>query len=181
MTNYRRKRTLPKDRSPKFNINSQITASEVRLLDEENKMLGIMSLKEARELAESKELDLVEINPKSEPPVVKLVEYNKFKYQIQKANAKKAVKAEDDKQIRISVRISEHDMLVQTRKIDTFLEKGIKVKIRVRMERREKQHPEVAEETINKFISLIKHEFIIETQPTLNGDSYIATIKPKNK
>lgn len=179
MTNYRRKRTPPKDRTPKFNVNNQIKAPEVRILDEEGKMLGIFTRAEMLKLAEEQEIDVIEINPKSNPPVVKLVDYNKFKYQVQKANAKKDTKTDETKQIRISVRISIHDMQVQSRKIDKFLEKGIKVRIRVQMRGREKAHPEVAEETMMTFLAQITGEYQLENPPKLTGDSYLATIKPK--
>lgn len=180
MTNYRRrKRTPPKDRAPNYNVNDQIYASEVRVLDEEGKMLGVFTRQVALRMAEEKLLDVIEVNPKGTPPVVKFMDYNKFKYQTQKNKANKIAKVDDVKQVRISVRISIHDMEVQARKIEKFLEKDIKVKIQVRMERREKQHPQVAEETMKVMMSLIKSEYIIETEPQLNGDSYWASIKPK--
>jgi translation initiation factor IF-3 len=180
MTNYnRRKRTPPKDRAPKFAINEQIRAEEVRILDENNEMLGIFSRKEMFALADERGIDVVEVNPKSNPPVVKFVDYNKFKYQMQKAAAKQDVKTDDLKQIRISVRISTHDMQVQTRKIDAFLEKGIKVRIRVQMKRREKQYPEVAEETLHAFLTFVTKPYEQLTDPKLAGDSFVVTIKSK--
>lgn len=179
MTNYRRKRTPPKDKTPKFNINERIDAQEVRVLDQEGQMLGVFSREKMFEMANQRETDVVEINPKSNPPVVKLVDWNKFKYQVQKSNAKKEQKTDEMKQIRISVRISEHDMLVQTRKIDTFLEKDIKVRIRVQMRGREKQHPDVAEETLQNFLKLVTAEYVELNPPKLAGDSYVVTIKAK--
>jgi translation initiation factor IF-3 len=178
MTNYRRKRTPPKDRTPKFNVNEQIKAEEVRILEADGTMIGVFSRKEMFAMAEERETDVVEINPKSNPPVVKFVDYNKFKYQVQKS-AKKETKTDETKQIRISVRISVHDMQVQTRKIDSFLQKGIKVRIRVQMRGRERQHPEVAQETMQTFLGLITEEYVLENDPKLAGDSYIASIKPK--
>jgi translation initiation factor IF-3 len=179
MTNYRRKRTQPKDRAPNYNVNDQINAPELRVLDEEGKMLGVFSRSEVLRMAEERFLDVIEVNPKGNPPVVKFMDYNKFKYQTQKNKANKVAKIDDVKQIRISVRISIHDMEVQARKIEKFLQKDIKVKIQVQMQRREKQHPQVAEETMKVMMGLIKAEYIVENEPMLNGDSYWVSIKPK--
>jgi translation initiation factor IF-3 len=179
MTNYRRKRTIPKDKSPKFAINEDIRADEMRVLDEEGQMLGVFTRAEVSRISQEKELDIIEVNPKANPPVVKLMDYNKFKYQFGKSQAAKAKQIDDTKNIRVSVRISIHDMLVQARKIDTFLEKGLKVRLQVQMRGREKQHPEVAQETMNTFIGLITKPYVFENEPKLAGDSDFATIKPK--
>jgi len=85
MTNYRRRRSKPKDTTRKFVVNQKIHANEVRLIDEESQMLGIMTLAEARAIATEQDKDLVEINPKATPPVIKLIEYSKFKYLMTKA------------------------------------------------------------------------------------------------
>jgi translation initiation factor IF-3 len=180
MTNYRRKRTPQKDTAKKFNINTQITALEVRLLDSEGAMIGIMSRKEALDLAQERELDLIEINPKSNPPVVRLMDYYKFKYQQSKSDAAKKVKKEETKTIRVSVRVSINDLNVRAKKINEFLEKGCKVKMQVQMKGREKAHPEVAEETMRTFIEMINPElYAFESEAKLLGDSSFATIKPK--
>jgi len=113
MTNYRRKRTPPKDRTPQYNVNEDIRAETVRLLDEEGAMVGIFSLQDALKMGQERELDLIEINPKAEPPVVKFMDYYKFSYQMRKSAATKSTKTDVLKQIRVSVRISIHDMQVQ--------------------------------------------------------------------
>lgn len=179
MTNYRRKRTQPKEVAKQYRVNKEIPPSQVRVLDEENQMLGIMQLNEAIELAIEKNCDVVEINPKSEPPVVKIIDYNKFSYQQSKSKPKSTSNKNETKTLRVSVRVSINDLQVRGKKADEFLEKGMKVKLQVQMRGREKSHPEVAEETIKTFLSLITFEYIFEAEPKLFGDSSFATIKPK--
>jgi translation initiation factor IF-3 len=179
MTNYRRKRTQPKDLSKQYRVNKEIVADLVRVLDEENQMLGIFSVAKAIEIAIEKDCDVVEINPKSEPPVVKIIDYNKFAYQQSKSKPKTSATKNETKTLRVSVRVSINDLQVRAKKADEFLEKGMKVKLQVQMRGREKSHPEVAEETMTTFLSLITHEFIYEAEAKLFGDSSFATIKPK--
>jgi translation initiation factor IF-3 len=180
MTNYRRKRTPPKDTGKKFNINNQIQAKEVRVLDEEGQMLGIFHIKEAIRIAEEKELDIIEINPKAVPPVVRMMDFYKFKYQQAKSDAAKPKKKDEIKTLRVSVRVSINDLGVRAKKIKEFLEKGFRVKLQVQMKGREKAHPEVAEETMKTFVGLVDVEdYIWESEPKLMGDSVYATMKPK--
>jgi translation initiation factor IF-3 len=180
MTNYRRRRTPPKDSGKRYNINEALIGKEFRVLDEEGAMLGVMGRKEALDMAQEKELDLIEINPKAEPPVVKLMDFYKFKYQQSKSEAAKKIKKEETKTIRVSVRVSINDLNVRANKIKEFLSKSFKVKMQVQMKGREKAHPEVAVETMKIFIGLIDPElYIFESEPKLVGDSTYATIKPK--
>jgi translation initiation factor IF-3 len=179
MTNYRRKKNLPKPVGKRFNVNSQVAGTEFRVINEEGGMVGILSRAELFALAEEKELDIVEINPKAEPPVVKVIDYHKFKYQLQKSESSKPAKGTETKTILVSVRISIHDLKVRVNKIHEFLERGDKVKLQVKMKAREKSHPEVAQETLKTFLSLIEDQYTFENNPELLGDSYIATIKPK--
>lgn len=179
MTNYRRRRAKPKDTSKKFRINKQIRANEVRLLDPEGSMLGIFSVKEALAMAIEQELDLIEINPKSQPPVCRIMDYNKFKYQQAKSNQANKQKKNEMKTLRVSVRVSLNDLGVRARKAEGFLEKGMKVKLQVQMRGREKAHPEVAVDTMKNFIEMIETEYAFESEPKLIGDSSFAVIKPK--
>jgi translation initiation factor IF-3 len=179
MTNYRRKRPPIRDASKQFNVNNQITSPEIRVIDEEGGMVGVYNIHDALRMAEDREMDLIEINPKANPPVVKLIEYTKFKYQQDKAEKTKPKISTDNKTLRVSVRISIHDLQVQGRKADEFLEKGLKVKLQVQMRGREKQHPEVANETMISFLAAVTQPYIFETEPKLVGDSAFCTIKPK--
>jgi translation initiation factor IF-3 len=179
MTNYRRRRRPKRDLTPKFNINERIPDQNIRLIGPEGEFLGIMTTQEGLSLAEEKELDLVEINPKANPAVVKMVDYNKFKYEQSKSGADKQKKEDKIKTIRVSVRIAPHDLAFQAKKCDQFLEKGMKVKLQVQMKGREKAHPEVAEEVLFQFLNLIEKEFTYVQEPKRISDSHFATVQPK--
>lgn len=178
MTNYRRRKRAKRVKEKRYVVNGRIKADEVRLVDEEGGMIGVLSFDEAAKLAEDKEMDLVEINPKADPPVVKLIDYNKFKYQMSKSGADKQ-KKKTEKTLRVSVRVSENDLAVRAKKAQDFLEKGIKVKLQVQMRGREKAYPEVAKEVMEKFLSFIEGEYELENDIKLTGDSYFAFLKPK--
>jgi translation initiation factor IF-3 len=180
MTNYRRRKAKPKEIVKKFNINERISAGEVRVIDEAGEMVGVMTMEQALTLADETEKDLVEINPKANPPVVKLIQYSKFKYQQDKAEKSKPKSVDDNKTLRVSVRISVHDLAVQAKKADEFLKKGIKVKLQVQMRGREKSHPELSQEVMVKFLSLVTYEYKTEAEAKLLGDSCFIFLKPNN-
>jgi translation initiation factor IF-3 len=178
MANYRKKpKVIRKEVFQIFNINRDIKADKVRLIDEEGGMIGVMEFTEALALAESKLMDLVEINPKAVPPVVKLIDYNKFKYQIEKTTHKQ--KAKEEKTIRVSVRVSENDMNVRARQADGFLKDGHRVKLQVQMRGREKAYPEVAKEVLDMFVSKITVGFTMDLDSKQAGDSWFAFLKFK--
>ncbi len=178
MTNYRRRRRPKRDIGPRYVTNEYIRHDEMRLIGEEGNFIGIMSKVDALKLAENNEMDLVEINPKANPPVVKMMDFNKFKYQQSKHNQKP--KEDKIKTVRVSVRIGPHDLAVQAKKVDEFLGKGMKVKLQVQMKGREKAHPEVSEEVIWQFIKAITTEFKYLQEPKLISDSYFATVQALN-
>jgi translation initiation factor IF-3 len=181
MTNYRRRRNPPRKPGKQFNINERVKAEQIRLIDEEGNMIGIMSMDEARAISDERELDIIEINPKAEPPICKLMSFSKFKYLQSKSESKIVGNVKPTKTLRVSVRVSDNDLAVRARKADAFLQKGMKVKLQVKMTGREKAHPEVAEEGIYKFIEMVSEPFDYETEPKQTGDSYFATLKPGKK
>jgi translation initiation factor IF-3 len=162
----------------KFKINHQIRAHEVFLINEEGSNAGVMLLTEALHLAEDMGMDLVEVNPKGEPPVVKIMDFGQFKYEIDKKAHKQKVKQKkiDTKGIRLSVRIDEHDFNFRIDQAVKFLSKGNKLKVELQLKGRERQHPQKAFEVINKFISVLdsKEDFslIREQDLTKQGDKY---------
>lgn len=178
MTNYRRKKKPEKKISKDYTINEDITNDRVKIINEEG-LVGVYSRSEALALAEEMDKDLVLINPKSDPAIAKLIEFSKFKYQMEKAESGIKSKAAEVKILMVSVRISENDLLVRSRKADAFLKDGMKVKLQVKMRGREKAFPDIAKETLNVFIKLVTEEYVFETQPTLEGDSYTVVIKHK--
>jgi len=178
MTNYRRRRRPQQAPVTRYTANGRIFATTVRVVDEEGKMIGIMTRNEAIDLAFEQEKDLVLINPKAEPPVTKIIDLSKFKYQQQKAGEGKT-KKEVSKTLLVSVSISDNDLQVRANKAVQLLEKDVKVKLQVKMRGREKAHPQVAEEVINKFLKFIDCEYVIQVPPKQEGDSFTAQIKTK--
>jgi len=156
---------------------------EVRVIDAEGKMVGIMKIEEALRVAHEREVDLVEISPTAKPPVVKLLHYDKYRYQQEKAarEAKKKVKKVSVKGIRLSVRIGEHDLNFKAKKTIEFLTEGHKIKLDVVMRGREQAHPELAFELIKKFQELITVPFVKETGPSRMGGTVSVILAPNAK
>jgi translation initiation factor IF-3 len=180
MTNYRRRHKPIKTQTVRLEINHRIRDFELRVIDEKGENLGILKLTEALKIASERELDLVKINPKAIPAIAKIIDYRKFKYQQSKSENFKKNKEKKVKTIRVSVNIAPHDLAVQGNKCDEFLRKGHQVKLQVQMKGREKMHPEVAKEVMESFMALIKEPFDFIAEPKRLGDSYFASIKPKN-
>lgn len=137
-----------------FRKNLEIDVPQVMVLDEEGKPMGTMSTVQAVRLAEERGLDLVEINPKSEPPVTKLVSFSEFKYQKEKAARKQKAHSHtsDIKGIRLSVRIGEHDLATKKSQAEKFLERGDKVKVELILRGRENGKQDLANEIIRDFV-----------------------------
>lgn len=136
-------------------MNERIHAPEVRVIDENGQALGVISTEKAIQLAQERELDLVEVSPKAEPPVCKILDYGQFKYQKEKEARKQKAQAKEVelKVIRLSVRIGEHDLEVRQNQAAKFLDRGDKVKIELPMRGREKAHKDVAEEVMKTFLA----------------------------
>jgi len=168
-----RRRVPQKPLGPIYRANEQINVPEVRVIDEENKFLGVMRTEEAIKVAQERELDLVEVSPKETPPVCKILDYGAFKYQkekekrAQKAHAKKV----EVKGIRLSVKMGQHDLDVRKKQALDFLEGGDKLKIEILMRGREKAHGDIAIERINDFTKAIEqtYELFIEQAVTRQG------------
>jgi len=166
-----------------FNINEQITSPEVRLLDIENNNLGVLKTSEAITRAREMEMDLVEINPKAEPPVCKIIEFSHFKYQKEKEARKQKANAHESeiKGIRLSVRIGEHDMDVRKEQALAFLDRGDKVKAEIILRGRENARPDLAFETIREFQKLLaeKVEIRVEQEPSKQANKVTAIFAKK--
>jgi translation initiation factor IF-3 len=167
----------------KTRINHQIKVPELRVIDGTGKMLGIMKTSEALKLAEEQEVDLVEISPNANPPVAKLLNYDKYRYHQRKMaqEARKKVKKVMVKGVRLSVRIGEHDLNFKSKQVHDFLSHGHKVKIEVRMRGREQAHPELAYNLIKKFISEVTIPHVIEVPPKRMGRTVAGMISPQVK
>lgn len=146
-------------------------------------MVGIMKIEEALAVAREREVDLVEISPQAKPPVVKLLNYDKYRYQQEKAaqEARKKVKKVMMKEVRLSVRIGEHDLNFKAKQASEFMAEGHKVKADLRMRGREQAHPELAFDLLKKFQSLITVPFVKEAGPTKMGSTVSIIISPQSK
>ena len=171
----------------KFRINRQIIAPEVFLIDENGENVGNISTSEAIERATEIGLDLVEVNPTSNPPVAKIIDYGQLKYEKEKKahKQKQAQKKVDTKGVRLSVRISQNDLQLRIDQAVKFFKKGHKVKIDLVLKGREKQHPEKAREAINNFVSILEknEELNIEREQglTKQGGRFIMILLNKKK
>jgi translation initiation factor IF-3 len=153
-----RKRRPDKLLIPRYNKNQFIQAKEVRLLDQTGENLGVFPLSEALRLAQEQESDLVEINPKANPPACKIINFTQFKYQKEKEARKQKAKTHiaDLKGIRLSIRISEHDMGVRLNQAQDFLERGDKVRVEIILRGREHGKAHLGHDVVKKFVSLLE-------------------------
>lgn len=163
---HRHRVRKPKFEVPSYKANEMILVPEVRVIGLEGEPLGVMTTADAIALALSKESDLVEVSPKGNPPVCKLLNFGQFKYQKEKeARKQKAQSHEVEvKGIRLSLRIGDHDLEVRHQQAKKFLERGDKVKIELVLRGREKGHQEIAREVAIKFMELLKTDFPIRTE-----------------
>lgn len=150
--------------------NEYIKVPQVRLIDETGENFGVVDTAKALRMAREKGLDLVEVSPKAQPPVAKIVDYSKLKYQEEKERRKEKAKQKkvEIKGIRLSLRISEHDKEIRIKQAEKFLNQDDKVKIEMSLRGRERQHKDLAREIINKFIGSINTSVPIITEQALN-------------
>ncbi len=162
-------------------INDQIRAKEVRVIDSDGAQLGIMAIKEAQKLAYSKDLDLVEISPNSAPPVCRVMDYGKFRFERDKKEkeAKKKQQTIDIKEIQLSCRIDTHDFETKLKHARRFLDDGNKVKVCVKFKGREMSHTAIGKDIITRFGEACTDIGIIEKIPVLDGRQMIMFIGSK--
>lgn len=137
-------------------MNNQIKAKEVRVIDNEGNQLGVLSFFDAMQLAREKELDLIQVTEKVDPPVCKIMEYGKYVYQQKKKEKVPHHKGGEIKGIRLSFAISDHDMEVRAKQAEKFFKIGDKVRVEMRLKGREKAHFDFAREKITKFVEILK-------------------------
>jgi len=174
--NYFQRRTRPK--GPK--TNERIRASEVQVINSEGKNLGTLSTREAIEIAKQEGLDLIEISPNANPPVCKIIDIGKYKYDLQKkANkAKKKQKIISLKEIKLRPVTEIHDYNFKIKNANKFLEKGDKVKFTVRFKGREMQHTHLGNELMNRIINDTATLGKVEVPPKFEGKQIIMIIQP---
>jgi translation initiation factor IF-3 len=162
-------------------VNQEITAAQVRLIGADGEMVGVVTRREALDLAIEASLDLVEVSPNAEPPVCKIIDNGKYKYEQQKKKneAKKKQKIIEIKEIQIRPMIDSNDFDVKRRAAERFLKEGNKVKVTMRFRGREMSHQEIGMEVINRFKDTFEEIAKIETPPRFEGKQMLMIIAPK--
>ena len=149
-------------------INNQIRANEVRLIDETGKQLGIISLADALKQAQEKNLDLIQVTEKVDPPVCKLANYGKYIYQLEKKERQtKKQTGGEIKEIRLTFNISLHDMETRANQAEKFLLRGDKIRLAIRLRGREKAMGKFVREKVQQFIDLLKTRVPVKTETEL--------------
>lgn len=172
-----------KGRKPQDIINDKIRAKEVRLIDETGENRGVVSTQDALKRAEDNELDLVLISPNSNPPVAKIIDYGKHKFEQQKrkkeqqANAKKTT----TKEVRLSPTIDKGDFEVKIKQARRFLEKGDKVQFALRFRGRMITHNEIGREVINRAVEAVSDIADVEQKAKMDGRRMFAVVAPSKK
>ena len=158
-------------------------APQVRLIGADGQHFGVISIKEALKLGEEHALDVVEVSPNAEPPVCRLMDYGKFKYQQNKKQqaAKKQQKVVQIKEIKLRPKTEEHDLQYKVKNAARFLEDGNKVKVSVSFIGRELTHKEIGEHILEKFIGLLGNSGVIEQPIKSEGRSMIVIFAPEKK
>ena len=161
--------------------NSEIKVPEVQLIDAEGTNRGVVGIEEALELAAQAGLDLVEISPNNKPPICKILDFGKYKYQAQKkaAEARKKQKTQDVKEIKMRPNIDTHDYEVKMKSVKKFLDEGDKVKVTLRFRGRELAHTELGMELLNRVRDEIADISKIEAHPKMEGRQMMMVLAPR--
>ena len=164
-------------------INGQIRAREVQVIGENGEKLGVLNLRDALEIVEEKKLDLVLVAPNAKPPVCKIMNYGKYKFEQAKKEkeAKKKQKTLEIKEIRITPNIEEHDFGFKAKNARKFIEGGNKLKITVRFRGRELNYVKAGEETLNDFIENLSDIANVEKKPLLEGKNMFVILSKKTE
>ena len=176
---FRGERAIPKD----LRVNERIRAKEVRLIDENGQQLGVVSLSEALQIARERNTDLVEVAPTAVPPVCRLLDYGKFKYEQTKREreARRHQKVVLLKEIRLRPKIDEHDIGFKMRMAQRFLQEGSKVKFTVIFRGREVTHPQLGRQVLEKVTSQLRDVATVEKPLAMEGRNLTLILAPLGK
>lgn len=158
-------------------VNNQIRAKEVRLIGEDGKQIGILPLEEALRIARERNLDLIQVTEKVDPPVCKIMDYGKYLYKLKKKEKQKKSKTTGElKRIRLGFNISLHDLETKVEQAKKFLERGNKIKVELVLRGREKMHEDWAKEKIKKFLESLEEKIPIKIERELKKEPSGLTI-----
>lgn len=164
-------------------MNDRIRVPEVRVIAADGGMLGVLKTEEAKRMAWDSDLDLVEVNPKAMPPVCKIMDFGRFKYE-EKKKQNEARKRQTQialKEIKVRPKTDDHDIAFKVKHVRRFLEEGNKVKLTVRFRGREITHPETAKRQIDLIIDAVEDLAVVETPARMEGRTMTAILSPKVK
>ncbi|WP_306151147.1 translation initiation factor IF-3 [Roseovarius sp. MMSF_3281] len=179
----RRPHNAPPTRDTGPRVNEKIRAAEIRLIGADGDNVGVVSPERAMDMAEAAGLDLVEISPNANPPVCKIMDYGKYKYEQQKreSEARKKQKVIEVKEVKFRPNTDTHDYDVKMRNVLKFLEKGDKVKVTLRFRGREMAHQDLGRELLNRVAEDVKEVGKVENMPKMEGRQMIMIIGPVAK
>lgn len=171
---------ITKTRENEHRINEDIRSATIRLIAPNGDMLGVVPVKQGLSLAEQHGLDLVEISPNAEPPVCKVMDYGKFKYEAQKkaSEARKKQKVVSIKEIKMRPNIDQHDYGIKMKAVRKFLEEGDKVKFTLRFRGREMSHQELGMKLMQQVKADLLGTIKVESEPRLEGRQMVMVIAP---
>jgi translation initiation factor IF-3 len=162
-------------------VNRRIRVPEIRVINQDGQQLGVMPTGEALRIAEAAGLDLVEVSPKAHPPVCKIMDYGRFKYEKSK-QAKEARKRQSQvivKEVKFRPKTDDHDIAFKVKKVNKFLSEGNKVKLVVQFRGREIVHPETGQDILQRVIDSLTELVNIEQMPSMEGRRMIMLLGPK--
>lgn len=164
-------------------MNDEIRVPEVRLIGAEGEQLGVLATREAIRISEESGLDLVEVSPEAKPPVCRIMDYGKFKFQVskRKAAARKKQKQIQIKEVKMRPATEAADYQVKLRNILKFLEQGDKAKVTIRFRGREMSHPELGTQLLHKMVADVGEEGVVEQHPKFEGRQIVMVLGPKKK
>lgn len=163
-------------------INEEIRVREVRVVSDSGEQLGVMLTRDALQRALEQQLDLVEVAPTAKPPVCRIMDFGKFKYEQQKRDkeAKKKQKVVTVKEVKLRPNIEDHDFNVKLKNAQRFLEDGDKVKVTIMFRGRELSHPELGKQILVKMANILKDMVTVEREPKLEGKNMIMILAAKS-
>lgn len=166
-----------------YRVNEQIRAREVRLINHENENIGVVSIKEAVDLAAEHDLDLVEVAPNANPPVVRVMDFGKFLYDKKKRerSARSQQKTIEVKEIRLRPKTDPHHLGFKVRDAIGWLQKGMKVRVRVRFRGREILYPQIASDMLRQIAEQVGDAAIIEQHPSMDGKTMLMVLAPNTE
>ncbi|MHA6252063.1 translation initiation factor IF-3 [Oceanobacillus sp. CAU 1775] len=163
-----------------MNVNEKIRAREVRLIDSNGDQLGVKTHQEAMEIAQTRNLDVVLVAPNAKPPVARIMDYGKYRFEMQKKDkeARKKQKVINVKEVRFTPGIGDHDFETKLKNARKFLEKGDKVKVAVRFRGRAITHKELGREVLDRFAEEVKDIATVEQKPKMEGRNMFMMVVP---